>query len=188
MSRFRKRTRLFIVKGFQTRYISLILLCVFATAILSGYTVYFTTWDMFGEKLAAVYPQGRLLDIVKKVNMVLFLRLVFLTPMIILAALVVSNRIAGPVYRIQRYISKVTGGNYKNRLKLRKKDEFKDVAASLNDFVARLRLEQTVRDEKVGNLKRGAEELKEALAAGADCDAKLRTRILGLREDIDSLG
>ena len=67
MANFRRRTRLFIAKRFQIRYISLILLFMFATAVVTGYTVYYTTWIMFGEKLAAVYPQGLLLDIVNKV-------------------------------------------------------------------------------------------------------------------------
>ena len=122
MGGFRRRTRLFIAKRFQIRFISLILVFMFATAILSGYTVYVTTWIMFGEKLAAVYPQGLLLDIVNKVNMVLLLRLIFLSPLVILVGLVLSNRIAGPIYRIQKFIRRVSTGNYDNRLKLREKD------------------------------------------------------------------
>ena len=103
MRGIRRRATLFIARRFQIRYISLILFFMFCAVLLTGYTVYVTTWMMFGEKLAAVYPQGLLLEIVKKVNMVLILRLLFLVPLVILAGMVLSNRIAGPIYRIQRY-------------------------------------------------------------------------------------
>ena len=126
-----RRTRLFIAKRLQIKYIGLILIFMFASAVLTGYTVYVTTWVMFGEKLAAVYPQGILFDIVKKVNMVLFMRLLFLTPIVIITGLVLSNRIAGALYSIQRFLRKVSAGHYDTRLSLRKNDELQAIAKEI---------------------------------------------------------
>ncbi len=39
--------------------------------------------NLLGEKLAAVYPQGLLFEIVKKVNLTLIIRLLILTPFVI---------------------------------------------------------------------------------------------------------
>ena len=58
MGRIRRRTSLFIARTFQIRFISLILAFMFVTVFVTAYMVYVTTWVMFGEKLAAVYPQG----------------------------------------------------------------------------------------------------------------------------------
>ena len=184
MAGLRRRTRLFIARRFQIRYISLILIFMFATAILSGYTVYVTTWIMFGEKLAAVYPQGLLLDIVKKVNMVLLLRLVFLSPLVILVGLMLSNRIAGPIYRIQRFISRVSAGNYDNRLKLREKDELQDIADSLNHMVSRLGSEKKARHGKLDDLRKKTGELEAALIAGGHDKEDLLRRVIDIKEHL----
>lgn len=161
-----KRRNFFVKKKFQVRYISLILLVMFIAVLLTGYTVYATTWILFGEKLAAVYPQGLLLEIVNKVNAVLALRIFFLTPLVILIALILSHRIAGPIYSIQKFLRKVTDGIYDERLRLRKKDELHDVAESLNLLVTKLFFERETRREEIEVLKREARELKTALLAG----------------------
>ena len=55
-----KRKRYVIAAKFQVRYIIYILLFLYAGAAIAGYTVYYTTWVTLGEKLANVYPRGRL--------------------------------------------------------------------------------------------------------------------------------
>jgi signal transduction histidine kinase len=164
MSGWRRRAKLFIAKGFQIRYISLILIFMFAIVLLTGYTFYVTAWVMFGEKLAAVYPQGLLLDIFKRVNLVLLLRLAIVTPLVIFIGLILSNRIAGPIYHIKKYLSKISAGNYEEDLKLRKNDELQDVAESINSLVARLRSERDQRRSRVDALKMEAEKLADGAA------------------------
>ena len=183
----RRRTRLFVARKFQIRYVGLILIFMFSTVILTGYMVYVTTWVMFGEKLAAVYPQGLLLDIVRKVNTVLLLRLIFLTPLVILIALVLSNRIAGPIYRIQRFLRKVSRGNYEGRLRLREKDELQDLAEALNSLVSRLHSERDGRREKIDAVKRETDELEKAVIAEGGDRERLLGRIVELRQDLDRL-
>ncbi len=185
MTRFQRRTRLFIAKSFQIRYISLIMAFMFISAILAGYTVYVTTWIMFGEKLAAVYPQGLLFDIVNKVNLVLLLRLIFLSPMVILIGLVLSNRIAGPIYRIRRFLDKVYDGHYECTLKLREKDELQDLAESLNQLVARMRAEKGVRKDKITLLHRAVDDLEAALISFSGDRERLIGMVLKVREIIE---
>jgi len=184
MKKFKKRTRLFISKKFQVKYISLIVFFVFAAALLAGYTVYVTTWAMFGEKLAAVYPQGLLLDIVEKVNLVLFLRLVFLLPFIIMIGLVLSNRIAGPIYSIQGFLRKISEGSYESRLKLRKKDELQDLAVSLNALAMKLCSEKDEYLKKLESLNAKTRKLQEEIAAGKNTKEELLSKVSELRKEV----
>lgn len=187
MRRFRRRTRLFIARKFQIRYITLIMVLMFATVLITGYMVYVTTWTMFGEKLAEVYPQGLLFDIAKKVNMVLLLRFVFLSPIVVLIGLVLSNRIAGPLYRINRFIQKISRGNYNNHLELRRGDELQDLSRMLNHLSSRLKSENIQRREKVGAIKEKTEILKSEISSGyLDKDKTLR-RIEEIRKEIETL-
>jgi signal transduction histidine kinase len=187
MREMRRRTRLFVAKRFQIRYIGLILVFMFSTAILTGYMVYVTTWIIFGEKLAAVYPQGLLLDIVKKVNTVLLLRLIFLTPLVILIGLVLSSKIAGPIYRIQRFLRRVSRGNYENRLKLREKDELQDLAEELNHLVSKLRSERNGRQKKIDVVKQETDELEKTVITEGNDRQRLLSKIMELRQNLDKL-
>ncbi len=187
MSGLRRRTRLFIAKRFQIRYVALILIFIFATAVLTGYTVYVTTWIMFGEKLAAVYPQGLLLEIVRQVNMILLMRLIFLTPLVVLVGLFLSNRIAGPIYRIQRFIHRVSLGNYDNELVLREKDELQDLAETLNRMVSKLRYDRERRTEGIDSLKKLTGELEAHVLAGGGDREKVLAKIMEIREGLGRL-
>ncbi len=187
MVTLRRRTRLFILRRFQIRYITLILMFMFATAIMTGFTVYYTTWVMFGEKLAAVYPQGLLLDIVQKVNTVLVLRLLFVTPLVILIALVLSHRIAGPIYRIQRFVKKLNAGEYADKLKLREKDELQDIAASLNGLVGKLVSEREKRNRCIDDLAQKLDGIEEELLSGQGGSKAFASKLKAVSEDLKKL-
>ena len=159
-----RRRRLLIQRWFQIRYISIILGFMLFIALVSGYTVYVTTWVMLGEKLAAVYPQGLLLEIVKKVNLVLFLRLLILTPFVIFAGLVLSNRIAGPIYRIKKHLKLVASGNYDMPLRLRKKDELKDLADGVNKMVSVLKRAREEKNKAIDEALNKTKMLERAIA------------------------
>lgn len=107
-------------------------------AWLSGYTVYYTLFTLMGEKLANVYPQGRLMDIFKTVNTTLLLRIVLIVPFVVMISILITHRIAGPVFSMQRYLGEVAKGNFSSILKLRKRDELKDLAAAINKMTHNL--------------------------------------------------
>ncbi|MFH1395708.1 MAG: hypothetical protein ABIH09_06095 [Candidatus Omnitrophota bacterium] len=187
MKKFQKRKKLLVSKRFQTKYICLILLFMFIAALVTGYTVYFTTWSMFGEKLAAVYPQGLLFDIVKKVNMVLLMRLFFLSPVVVFIALVLSNRIAGPIYSMKVFLNKVRDGKYEERLRLRKKDELHDLAGSINNFVSGLNEEKNKRLRRINILKGHTEKLYEGIMTGEREKEEVLKIVKRMKEEIEGI-
>ena len=164
-----RRTTLFIARRFQIRYISWILAIMFVSAMISGYTVYVTTWSMLGEKLADVYPQGFLMDIISGVNFVLILRLICLSPIVVLIGLVLSNRIAGPLYNINRFLRKISAGNYNSRLEIRQGDELQDLAEIVNNMVSGLRSDEQRRDEIAAEMT-GITDRMEALLESGEAD------------------
>jgi signal transduction histidine kinase len=90
---------------------------------------------VLGEKLANVYPQGRLVGILKQANFVLFMRLLLITPLVGILAIVLSHRIAGPIFRIKKTLDEIIKGDYSKRLHLRNTDELQDVAESINNLM-----------------------------------------------------
>lgn len=153
-----KRKRYVIAVKFQLKYVLYILAVLYIGAAIAGYTVYYTTWVILGEKLANVYPRGRLVYIFHAANMVLLIRLLLITPIFIIIGVIFSHRIAGPVYRIGKYIDSLVQGNYSQGLTLRKKDELKDLAAKMTQLCYKLRGDKEKRDKLLDGLVRSLEE------------------------------
>jgi len=178
-----KRRNLLVSKKFQFKYIGLILSFVFLAALMTGYTIYFTTWVMLGKRLAAVYPQKYLIDIVTKVNLALLLRLLFLCPLVILVGLILSNRIAGPIYRIKKFLGRVSDGDYDIVLSLRKNDELKDLEESVNNLVNKLSLDDKKRKRRIDILEREILEMEEVVKKLKNVD--LIDRVVELKKSVD---
>ncbi len=65
----------------------------------------------------------------------------------ILTFLFFSHRVAGPIYNLRQSLEKLAAGDLTCRVRLRKKDELKDVAEALNHFTE-------VMDRQMGLLKK----------------------------------
>ena len=176
---FRRKTYL-IKKGLQFRYIGIVFALAFLASIVTGYTVFATGWTLLGEKLASVYPQGRLIEVLRAANMALIRNLLFVSPLIFLFPLFFSHRIAGPIYKIEKSIDEIARGNLALKIKLRKGDEFQDLADIMNVMTENVNATVASSKEAVLEIKQGLDELKK-LASLESCD---HTKIASL---VDSL-
>ncbi len=141
-----RRTHYFTSVQFQLRYIGLILMCMFIAAGVCTYTVYCTGTAIFAEKLSTIYPQGRLVALINSVNYSILMNILLLIPAIAMIALYLSHKIAGPIYRIERYLSDMATGKLMTHITLRKGDEFGGVAAKINVLTDSLR--QTISNQR----------------------------------------
>ena len=152
----KKRTKYFIAPEFQLRYIRVILLIMFGVGAISAYTVYYQSMVFLGGKLASVYPQGRLVAIVKSVNTQILFSLLLITPLVIVIGLVLSHRIAGPIHRLEKCLAGIADGDITTYITLRKRDELKSLADGINLVIKSLRGKVT---EEVEIIKRLHKEI-----------------------------
>jgi len=141
-----RRKQYIVAAKFQLKYVSLILALVFLTGLLCSYVVYYTSMLLLGDKLANVYPQGRLISIVNTVNTRMILSLLLVTPLIIVIGIYASHRIAGPIYRIERFLKSMASGELSEPLTLRKNDELMLLANGINSVAESIKA--TITQEK----------------------------------------
>lgn len=155
-----KRKQYLVAKKFQLKYVGIILLLMFLTATLCSYVVYYTSMMLMGEKLANVYPQGRLIHIVNLVNFRILLSVILVTPLVAVIGIFLSHRIAGPIYRIEKFLANMAEGDLSSRIFLRQGDELIVVANSINKLADSL--ESTVRNQKaqLGTISKELDQLK----------------------------
>lgn len=137
----KKRIRFLVLPGFQVRFMIYILsFAVFGITVLyASNHFYFTRLVVEGQGLGLA-PDHIYFEFIEQqkslLNTVFFSVSVVVFGGMIIAGLVLSHKIAGPVYRIQHYLQKVyEEGAPDHKLKFRDKDFFPEVAELINALV-----------------------------------------------------
>lgn len=177
-----RRRKYIIQKGLQFRYIGLVFGLALIASIVTGWTVFATGWYFLGEKLASVYPQGRLIYVLRATNMALIRNLLLVSPLIFILGLLFSHRIAGPVYRITKTLEEITKGNLGLKIKLREGDELVDLAYMINNLTDNINKTITSDKDIAIKIEKDLEEIKK-LISSQPCDcAKVGSIINSIRE------
>jgi len=125
----RKRRRYFVNNTFQCRYIAVVIVPLI---ILMAGLYYIMYYSMFTHMLIPEAATATLLPAMKKVNFVLLVTLPVTLFLIIRAALVDSNRVVGPVSRLERELDMILAGDRSVRLNIRAKDDLKPIIDRMN--------------------------------------------------------
>lgn len=178
------RKQYIVASKFQLRYIGLILALVFLTAALCSYVVYYTSMLLLGDKLANVYPQGRLISIVNMVNLRMLLSLLLITPLIVMIGIWASHKIAGPIYRIEKFLNAMAEGQLTQQLTLRKNDELVSLADGINKLADSMK--DTIRREREHLAKTSAslEALRRTAQSKSIDHASLESAVEKISEEV----
>lgn len=136
MSKRNKRKNFFIKKNLQGKLILGYFLfviggCLFFILLLGmlsadSLTINYTNHDLQMGKTPLV--------LVKEVITAHWIFLVTVGTILVIAAMFLTHRIAGPFYRFERTIDAMSSGILNEAIHLRKKDEGKDLANKINSF------------------------------------------------------
>lgn len=177
-----RRRKYIIEKGLQFRYIGLVFTLALIASIVTGWTVFATGWHFLGEKLASVYPQGRLVYVLRATNMALARNLLLVSPLIFILGLLFSHRIAGPVYRIGKTLNDISKGNLGLKIKLREGDELVDLADTINNLTENFNKTIILDKDIAVKIEKDLEDIK-MLVSSQPCDCvKIQSLINSLQE------
>lgn len=155
-----KRRRYLISAAFQLKYVGLILIFIFLTAALCSYVVYYSAMLLMGEKLANVYPQGRLMAIVNHVNFRILMSVLLITPLVALIGILLSHKIAGPIYRMEHVLAGMASGDLTMHISLRKGDEMTGLADHINTLTDSIKSAIVKERERLSAISNEMNELR----------------------------
>ena len=182
-----RRKQFLVKRGMQFRYIGMIFALASLASIVTGYTVFATGWTLLGEKLASVYPQGRLIYVFKAANIALIRNLLFISPLIFIMGVLFSHKIAGPVYRIEKSLYEISKGNLALKVKLRSGDELWDMANIINDMTEALSKTIALDKELAAQLTKDLDEIKKAISIQPVDTSRVQTALADLETKISEL-
>jgi signal transduction histidine kinase len=143
-----KRKQILVEKKMQMRFARFVLFFAMTTAFLTSTAVFFTTMTVLGDKLEAVYPQGRLGPIVRTAYLAFFLNLGVAIPVLLYFSIKFSHRIVGPLPKIYKYLAELGEGHDPGTLVLRDRDELQDLAVAINNLAEKLKSRGITTDKK----------------------------------------
>jgi HAMP domain-containing protein len=125
------RKQYMVKKGFQLRFMTTIIIAMVLIALVTGLTIYYAvmqtlTTQLHGENLALVKHA---------ITYRLFLRSFLLILAIAIISVFLSHRIAGPIYKFEQTIKECASGKNPKEIKLRKGDEFYELASAINNLI-----------------------------------------------------
>lgn len=141
-----QRKQILVVKKIQFRFAAFVILLAAGTAFATSAAVFFTVLTVLGDKLAAVYPQGRLAPIVQSVYLSFGAVLAISVPIICYFAIRFSHKVVGPLPKIYRYLVSVGQGMHPGKLVLREGDHLQELAVVINEMADDLKSHGALQD------------------------------------------
>ncbi|MFC1709071.1 hypothetical protein ACFL2J_03305 [Candidatus Omnitrophota bacterium] len=124
-----KRRKYLINKVFQLRYMGMTIIPLFALLLAMYYLIYFC---VLNQMLIPEAVAVTLLPAMKKVNIVIAIAGPALFLIILRMLLIYSNRIIGPVSRLEKELDKFIAGDRSVRITTRQQDELKTFVEKVN--------------------------------------------------------
>ncbi|MGQ0525396.1 MAG: HAMP domain-containing protein [Betaproteobacteria bacterium] len=139
----RRNRNVFILPDFQGRMILFVLLTGFICMTLNSYLYYQYVVDSYDfilrhSSLSPDLKDQRYSDLLV-FGISLGVATLVATLAVAIWALFASHRAAGSIYHLKRVIDEIKSGNVNERVHLREKDQFQDLARSFNEMMDQMR-------------------------------------------------
>lgn len=134
---FRKQ---YFIKGpIQSRYLILTVISMIVPTLITVAGLYYLQAQLMAEELGlpeSIY--GHLIPVLKKVNIYLAIGLPIIFAVIFVYAVIISHRLAGPIFRLEKDLDQIISGDRSVRIHFRRKDCLDNLANKLNQVLDKL--------------------------------------------------
>lgn len=180
------RRKIMIRPGYQSRLAFTFFAYIAIYSLFLGFTIFY---PLYQDLNAASTPEER--ELISKVVLYLHKRVwIGFAIVAVLAgihAVFSSHRLVGPLYRFERMVQELIAGNYKLRIKIRKRDEFREMEGYLNRLAEKLETAQTRDNQFYHDARIKLETIKAMLEAeGAEYPSDVKRLATELIYELDS--
>ncbi len=190
VSKNRRRLKNYLIKkGMQTRFILkfcllLVLACVIMSTIAYILSERTTTTSFEDLRLTVKSTADFILPTLILSSLVAIILVAIAT---IIVFIIITHRIAGPLHRLETDMAEIAKGNLIKDIHLRKKDEFKTLAAAINSLLKNWRDPLSVSQAKLNELEDGINDVKTGLRAKGAPEDEAERIVKPMREKTEQL-
>jgi signal transduction histidine kinase len=121
----------------ERKYLQLVLLAMFVPTIIVTVCVYYIIWQTVAYELAV--PEliaESLFPAFKQVNLIICFGIPIVLGFILLVAIRLANRFAGPIYRVEKDLAEmIKTRDFAKTIKIRKRDELHVMVDRINEAI-----------------------------------------------------
>ncbi|MCX8093605.1 MAG: HAMP domain-containing protein [Candidatus Goldbacteria bacterium] len=133
---FYKRRQYIIDKKFQFKYLFYILTMMISTVLIVSFTIFFIIWDKIIKEFFYIPDAAKKLsDIFISTSQILIIPVAILLVIFSMISILLSHKIAGPIYRVRKIAEELKKGNLNIQVRFRKDDELHNLADALNNMI-----------------------------------------------------
>ncbi len=134
------RTKYLTGSHIQMRYLVFLMFSMLIPMVFVGGCLYYLIFTMMARQIGIPeYIAYNLIPVIKEINFILLVGIPPLLLLLIWWGVVLSHRFAGPLERLESEMKKICEeGHYKHRIHLRKSDDVRPVADSINKLLDKL--------------------------------------------------
>lgn len=133
-----RRNTIFIKKGLQLRYMTLIILSVLCGLAIMTFELTATLSDLFDTYPVLVQP---IYDQFVPIAFSFFYKVLIYLLFVVVISAFLSHKMAGPVYRFEQTCKAIAKGDFSQRVHLRKGDQFVELQDDFNAMMDRVEAE-----------------------------------------------
>jgi nitrogen fixation/metabolism regulation signal transduction histidine kinase len=131
-----KRKKKFVGTSLQRKLLILIFASAVIPAAIIAISLYYLVFNLLAYQMGIPeFIAYNLLPVVHKVNLIIFIAVPISLFLIWLVAIDLSNRIAGPIYRMERELNARLTGEKSGPISVRKKDEIRPLVEKINKLI-----------------------------------------------------
>ena len=176
------RRRIVVIKrALQMKYVLLVFAAVLLTVTLVTLDLYYIMGRVYGDQLGG----GNLAAIVRGSARLLAIHLPIYFAVVIVAAVFISHKFAGPIFRLEKVAEAMAGGDLTVRATLRSGDELFDTAEHINLMIEILRQklmkEKHLSDRIAQNLSDIADKLQKSALTPEQAAAQIQDVLIEVR-------
>jgi sensor histidine kinase YesM len=129
------KRRIYIINpSFQIKFSLLVSFIIFLSSVIYPLTIH-NLISTIVDNISASSPElsAQLTDRKSTLLVILVLWQFGFTLLAFITCIFMTHKVAGPLYKLQKYLSAIRDGQYSGKLFFRKGDYFQEVAADIND-------------------------------------------------------
>ncbi|HTU01024.1 MAG TPA: hypothetical protein VMG58_04375 [Candidatus Sulfotelmatobacter sp.] len=159
----RNRRRTILIRpAYQLRVAATILLAIATYSLLLGFLIFYPLHQEFAAA-AGTERQIWVAHQVLELHHRFWPSLLLVAVLVAVQSLFVTHRIMGPAYNIEQVLKALAGAKWESRVRLRRADRLKELAAAVNVLGEALEDRERIRQERDSQLRRAVRDLRREL-------------------------
>jgi len=180
------RKKIIVKPEFQVKLALTFFISIIVYSLILGAVIFYPLYSSLNAA-TTIEEQARISSIVLFLHQRLWIGFVIVAFLSAVQTIFASHHVVGPMYRFEKTVEELKKGNYSIRIRIRKRDEFKEMEGLLNGLAETLELKHNRANQLHSDVRTRLETISALLEAeGAEYPEDVRKLMQGLLRDLSS--